>query len=208
MFNETMMPIINGTDPDRSCLPLSTNEKVLKSNKKVITTSAPKACVAVTFGPGAMTPKLPCWRFSGVKARSKPHPAIAPTVCDVMYRKQRTSPIWPVSRNPRLMAGFTWPPLTVFKVVMIAAIKNPASKAMWTLDTGGLPSGASPAPTAIKHSKPVPRNSAKHARQRSRDLTSFTSLWNKCSRIDCFAITKFTKWYWFQKRETYIQIHL
>ena len=59
MFSVTMIPMIKGTDPERSCLPLSTNEKVLKSKRNVITTSAPKACVAVTFDPGEMTPKPP-----------------------------------------------------------------------------------------------------------------------------------------------------
>lgn len=193
MFSVTMIPMIKGTDPERSCLPLSTNEKVLKSKRNVITTSAPKACVAVTFDPGEMTPKPPWWRLWGVKAISKLHPAMAPIVCDAMYKKSRTNPMWPVRKNPMEMEGFTWPPLTVFKVDIMAAMKKPASRAMCTLDTGGLPSGESPAPTAQKQSKPVPRNSARHARHRSRDLTSFTSRVMRYFRRESFAMALSTR---------------
>lgn len=87
MFNEIMMLIINGIDFDRLCFLLFINEKVLKFNKKVIIIFVLRVCVVVIFGFGVMILKLFCWRFFGVKVRSKLYFVIVFIVCDVMYRK-------------------------------------------------------------------------------------------------------------------------
>lgn len=162
MFNEIMMLIINGIDFDRLCFLLFINEKVLKFNKKVIIIFVLKVCVVVIFGFGVMILKLFCWRFFGVKVRSKLYFVIVFIVCDVMYRKYCISFIWFVSRNFRLMVGFMWFLFIVFKVVIIVVIKNLVFKVMWMLDIGGLFFGVSLVFIVIKYSKFVFRNLVKY----------------------------------------------